>query len=83
MSAVKRMTDEDLVRYFNDNYKGTPEHWSLNLPKLRKRLINHKVDLLIKSCEEGISGEWDCSTEEGKSSFQPMIDDLELIKRLI
>ncbi len=27
------------------------------------------LTILKMSCEEGLSGDWDCSTEEGKESF--------------
>ena len=32
------------------------------------------------SCEEGLSGDWDCSTEEGKESFGDMISIIEMIQ---
>lgn len=34
---------------------------------------------LRDSCSEGLSGEWDCSTEEGRQGFDAM---LELLDRL-
>ena len=37
-----------------------------------------KLVALRNSCQEGLDGTWDCGTAEGKESFQPMIDDLEL-----
>ena len=40
----------------------------------------HTLDTLIASCNEGMNGEWDTTTEEGKEGFQAMIDDLERIK---
>jgi hypothetical protein len=40
------------------------------------RLIN----ILIESCEQGISGEWDCTTDEGKEGFNDMITLLEKLK---
>ena len=36
----------------------------------------HKLRQIRNSCQEGMDGTWDCGTEEGKESFQPMIDDL-------
>lgn len=38
---------------------------------------------VIQSCEEGQSGEWDCSTDEGKEGFGAMIDQLEETIKLI
>lgn len=43
------------------------------------RLIN----ILIKSCKEGIDGSWDCSTKEGKEGFDDMILLLEEIKKFV
>lgn len=40
------------------------------------RLIN----ILIESCNQGISGEWDCTTDEGKEGFNDMITLLEKLK---
>ena len=33
------------------------------------------------SCEEGLSGDWDCSSEEGKESFGDMISIIEIIEQ--
>jgi hypothetical protein len=44
-----------------------------NRPKVRELLTT-----LIESCEEGMSGEWDAGSEEGRESFEPMIDHLTL-----
>ncbi len=41
------------------------------------RLIN----ILIESCNQGISGEWDCTTDEGKQGFESMITLLEKLKK--
>lgn len=38
------------------------------------------IDILIESCNQGISGEWDCSTDEGKQGFEDMITLLERLK---
>ena len=35
------------------------------------------IEIVKKSCEEGIDGTWDCSTEEGRESFNDMVDLLE------
>ena len=40
---------------------------------------------VIQSCEEGQSGEWDCTTDEGKMGFEAMADlvrdAIQLIKK--
>lgn len=38
------------------------------------------LTILKMSCEEGLSGDWDCSTEEGKESFGDMISIIEMIR---
>jgi hypothetical protein len=38
---------------------------------------NHNIEIVIKSCEEGRDGDWDCSTTEGKEGFDDMITLLE------
>lgn len=48
-----------------------------------KKLAISLLKTLIKSCEEGQSGEWDCSTDEGKEGFGAMIDQLEETIKLI
>jgi len=30
------------------------------------------LETIIESCQEGKSGEWDCSTDEGKGGFDDM-----------
>lgn len=35
---------------------------------------------LKMSCEEGLDGSWDCSTEEGREAFGDMIDIIEMIE---
>jgi hypothetical protein len=39
------------------------------------------LTILKMSCEEGLSGDWDCSTEEGKESFGDMISIIEMIEK--
>lgn len=39
--------------------------------------------ILIKSCEEGYSGDWDSSTDEGKEGFDDMLILLKRIKEFI
>jgi hypothetical protein len=36
--------------------------------------------VLKMSCNEGLNGTWDCSTEEGKESFDDMITIIEWIE---
>jgi hypothetical protein len=38
------------------------------------------LNVLKMSCQEGLDGTWDCSTEEGKESFGDMIAIIELIE---
>lgn len=38
---------------------------------------------VINSCHEGQSGEWDCSTDEGKEGFSDMADLLERVKSFV
>ena len=51
--------------------------------------INNKAECLEslktleKSCEEGISGEWDCSTDEGKKGFDAMIEEIQAVRKFI
>lgn len=40
--------------------------------RILKDLISVK-----ESCEQGISGEWDCSTDEGKEGFEAMSINLD------
>jgi len=45
-----------------------------------KRDALTNIDIVIRSCEEGKSGEWDCNTVEGKEGFDDMIYVLEAVK---
>lgn len=38
------------------------------------------IDILIASCNEGYTGDWDCTTNEGKEGFLDMITLLEKLK---
>ena len=38
------------------------------------------LNILKMSCEEGVKGDLDCSTQEGKESFGDMIAIIELIE---
>ncbi len=39
------------------------------------------LNILKMSCEEGLDGSWDCSTEEGRESFNDMISIIEIIEQ--
>jgi len=39
------------------------------------------LNVLKMSCEEGLSGDWDCSSEEGRESFGDMISIIEIIEQ--
>jgi hypothetical protein len=41
---------------------------------------NENIDTIIKSCEQGRDGDWDCTTDEGKEGFDDMIELLEKCK---
>ena len=51
------------------------------MPKYKYTDIDALKDFkaLKESCEEGLSGEWDCSSDEGRGCFEAMI---ELLNRL-
>jgi len=38
------------------------------------------LTILKMSCQEGLDGDWDCTTEEGRESFGDMISVIELIE---
>lgn len=44
-----------------------------NSKRIHRPQHNYHVDLVIRSCEEGRDGDWDCSTSEGKEGFDDMI----------
>lgn len=37
--------------------------------------------VLKMSCNEGLNGTWDCTTEEGRESFDDMITIIEMIEK--
>ena len=39
------------------------------------------LNILKMSCEEGLDGSWDCTTEEGRESFGDMISIIEIIQQ--
>ncbi len=43
--------------------------------KLTEDEVKSMFVALINSCQEGLDGTWDCSTEEGRESFEPMYED--------
>jgi hypothetical protein len=46
-----------------------------------KNLIKTNLNTLIESCNEGMTGEWDAGSIEGRESFAPMIELLNQIKK--
>jgi hypothetical protein len=56
--------------------------------KMKKEAKDAIADIktVIKSCKEGKSGKWDCSTDEGKEGFDAMVwllqSVIEKIKKL-
>jgi hypothetical protein len=48
-----------------------------------KKMAIHLLKLLEEDCNMGMSGEWDCSTDEGKKGFESMIDSIDNIKDII
>ena len=38
------------------------------------------LNVLKMSCQEGVDGDWDCTTEENRESFGDMIAIIELIE---
>lgn len=46
-------------------------------------VIKMKLQNLRNSCYEGLDGTWDCSTDEGKESFEPMAESCEEIATLL
>jgi len=45
-----------------------------------KEEYNKIIDILIASCNEGYTGDWDCTTDEGKEGFLDMITLLEKLR---
>ena len=39
--------------------------------------LQRKFISLMNSCAEGYTGEWDCSTDEGKDGFEAMHEGLQ------
>jgi len=50
--------------------------------KTKKECLNY-INIVIKSCKEDKTGDWDCSTEEGKEGFDCMVEVLEEVKKYI
>ena len=45
--------------------------------------IKKLLALLRNSCLEGLDGTWDCSGDEGRESFEPMVSCCEEIAKLL
>ncbi len=57
-----------------------------NYNKLTEASLAQVVDNLTNlrmSCQEGLDGTWDCSTEEGREGFEAMIDACDEIAKLL
>jgi hypothetical protein len=39
------------------------------------------LNVLKMSCNEGLNGDWDCTTSEGRESFDDMITIIEMIEK--
>jgi len=41
----------------------------------KQKQLKELLDTLRSSCEEGLDGTWDCSTDEGREGFNAMADN--------
>ena len=48
----------------------------------KKECLEH-LKHLIASCKEGKSGQWDCTTDEGKEGFDAMRESLEAVRGFV
>jgi hypothetical protein len=46
-----------------------------------RKIKDENFEAVYDSCVEGLSGEWDCSTEEGREGFRAMMDNLESLAK--
>lgn len=53
------------------------------MEKETKAKIISELEILKKSCNEGFTGEWDSSTEEGREGFEAMSDQIDRILSLL
>jgi hypothetical protein len=44
-----------------------------------KKIVDGDFIAVMNSCVEGRTGEWDCSTEEGKEGFTAMYEGLQKV----
>jgi hypothetical protein len=44
-----------------------------------KKIVDEDFKTVYNSCMEGLSGDWDCSTDEGREGFRDMIELLDRI----
>ena len=51
--------------------------------QINKGKAQRLLNVLKKSCKEGLDGTWDCATEEGKKAFDDMIILIERVQKLI
>lgn len=61
----------------------TPKTTTMAKTSLKKKVDIAKLKTLLtavrNSCEEGLDGSWDCTTNEGRESFEAMSVDCEEI----
>ena len=50
---------------------------------MNKKECLQELAILKKSCEEGMDGTWDCSTQEGREGFEAMIRQIEDVQDFI
>jgi hypothetical protein len=74
---------------YNNDRDPNDVSWERDNKKIDRKLVARKalfngvisrIDTVITSCEQGKSGEWDCSTDEGKEGFDAMIQLLDEAK---
>jgi hypothetical protein len=62
--------------------KTTKKKSEITKKKIKEAMSN--IRCVIASCEEGLDGRWDCSTEEGKETgFPPMIELLQEVEAVL
>lgn len=53
------------------------------LKEVEETTFYEKLTRLRNSCQQGLDGTWDCSTDEGREGFEPMIDSCEEIAEML
>lgn len=47
----------------------------IKLTPKNKKQLKELLEVLRNSCEQGLDGSWDCSTDEGREGFNHMADN--------